>query len=274
MLRSALLALALGSGAAVVATTASVPSDLQPDLQRLLSGDLKFSAGELAELQHGKIVRHTLSPTDAGELSAVGAVRINANKERLAAAYRDIVHFKRNANVLQIGRFSTPPQLADLDTLTINKDDFELRSCRVGRCDIRLPADDIRRFEKEIDWTRQDADAKAAGLFKQMLLENVRSYTSGSDGPGRITQYDDEVAPVTPVRDFHEILKSSPYVDAALPGLSAHLKGFPAEPLPGAEDFLYWSKEKFGFAPFISVTHVTIAQEGQHQYIATTRDVY
>ena len=269
MLRSALLGLALGSAA--VAATAP-PSDLQPELQRLLAADLKFSSGELAALEHGNIVRHMLPPTDAGELSAVGAVRINTSKDRLAAAYRDIVRFQRNPGVLQIGRFSSPPQLADLDALTITKDDVELRNCRVGDCDIRLPADGIHRFEKEIDWKRPDADTRAAELFKQMLLDNVRAYTNG--GPGRITQYDDEVAPVTPVADFHAILKSSPYVETAFPGLGAHLSAFPSEPLAGAEDFLYWSKEKFGFAPFISVTHVTIAAEGSHEYIAATRDVY
>jgi hypothetical protein len=63
-------------------------------------------------------------------------------------------------------------------------------------------------------------------------------------------------------------------VDAVLPGLGASLAAYPDDPLPGAEDFLYWSKEKFGIAPFISVTHVTIVSAGPHQYVATTRDVY
>ena len=47
-----------------------------------------------------------------------------------------------------------------------------------------------------------------------------------------------------------------------------------AGPLAGAEDFLYWSKEKFGIAPFISVTHVTIVPAGAHQSLMATRDVY
>jgi hypothetical protein len=109
-------------------------------------------------------------------------------------------------------------------------------------------------------------------LFKQMMFDNVRAYTSG--GPGRITQYDDDRPPILPVDAFHALLNSSSYIDAALPGLSAHLTSFPADGLPGAEDFLYWSKEKFGFAPFISVTHVTLVPAGPHQYVATTRDVY
>src|SRR5262249_59655839 len=93
-------------------------------------------------------------------------------------------------------------------------------------------------------------------------------------GTGRLTASDDDRAPTKPVEDFHGVLKSSPYLDRALPGLAAHLASSPAEPLAGAEDFLYWTKEKFGIAPFISVTHVTIVPAGPHQSIATSRDVY
>ena len=271
MVRAGLLASIAG---AVVVVASGAPGDLQPDLHRLLAGDLKFSAGEIADLQQGKIVKHTLPATAAGEVAAVGAVRVNAPKERFLSAYRDIVHFKRNENVLEIGRFGNPPELSDLDGLSITKEDFDLRTCRVGSCDIRLPADGIHRFEREIDWKRPDADARAATLFKEMLLDNVRAYLNGGSGPARITQYDDDNTPVTPVADFQAVLKSSPYLDIALPGLSAHLSSFPSESLPGVEDFLYWSKEKFGFAPFISVTHVTLAPQGAHDYVATTRDVY
>src|SRR5947207_7701083 len=158
---AAIVALAL---ATAVGAADRPPSDLQPELHRLLVGHLKFSAGEISDLERGKIVRHILPPTAAGELAVVGGVRIRGSKTQLLAAYRDIVRFKRNASVLQIGRFSNPPDPADLDALTITPDDFDLRGCRVGRCDIRLPAEGIRRFASEVDWARADADAKAATL--------------------------------------------------------------------------------------------------------------
>ena len=269
MTRTAVIVLAL---AATMAAAERPWSDLQPELHDLLVAHLKFSPGEIADLERGKIVRHMLPPTSAGEMAVVGGVRIRANKEQLLVAYRDIVRFKRNASVLQIGRFSNPPDLSDLDALTITKDDFDLRDCRVGRCDIRLPAEGIHRFAAEVDWSRPDADARAAAMFKQMLLDNVRAYIAG--GPGRITEYDDEPEPVRPVEDFHAVLQSSPYVDAAAPGLAAHLTHYHGDALAGAEDFLYWSKEKFVIAPFISVTHVTLVPQGPHQYVAATRDVY
>ena len=269
MLRTVLVALALGT-AALAADQAA--SDLQPELRLLLAGDLKFSAGEIADLEAGKIVKHTLPPTGPGEVAAVGGIRIRASRERFVAAYRDVVHFKRGANVLEIGRFGDPPEPADLDGLTVTRDDADFRECRVGDCGLRLPAADIQRFASEVDWKKPDADVRAVALFKQLLSENVRAYTNG--GPGRMLQYDDDKRPIRPLDEFSALLKSSPYIDAAVPGLAAHLSEFPVGRLAGADDFMYWSKEKFGIAPFISVTHVTMAPDSPHQSVTATRDVY
>ena len=105
-----------------------------------------------------------------------------------------------------------------------------------------------------------------------MLLDNVRAYVSG--GPGRILLYDDEKRAVRPVDDFNALLEPSPYIGALVPGLAEHLREFPMRPLPGAEDFLYWSKEKFGFTPFVTVTHVTIAPPLPTSVVITSKDVY
>src|SRR5262249_29215825 len=112
----------------------------------------------------------------------------------------------------------------------------------------------------------------ASVLFKQLLLTHVRSYMTG--GPGRITEYDDGRTPILPALASEDLIRSSPYLDALKPGLAAHVQCMWSNPLDGADDFLYWSKEKFAFAPFVSVTHVTIAQAGPHQTIAANRDVY
>jgi hypothetical protein len=127
-------------------------------------------------------------------------------------------------------------------------------------------------LQHEIDWNSRDADARAAMLFKEILYENVRAYVSG--GPGRITEYDDGSRPIRPVDDFVGLLRHSRYLETLLPSLPEHLEHFPATPLGQAEDFLYWSKEKFGLTPFISVTHVTMAPAAPGRYLITSRDVY
>ena len=258
--------------AAAVAIAAAPASDLQPELRALLARDFRFSSSDVADLEKGKVVTHRLGATAVGEVAAVGAVRVKARKEALVSRYRDIVQFKRGADVVQIGRFGNPPTLKDLAPLTIDKQDVDVRMCRVGNCDIRLPAATIVRFQREINWKARDADERAATLFKAVLLDNVSAYLSG--GPGRIVQYDDDKRTVRPVDDFVGLLKSSPYIGALVPGLPDHLRTFPSNPLPGAEDFLYWSKEKFGLTPFITVTHVTITHPTPASFVIASKDVY
>src|SRR5262249_5757669 len=86
--------------------------------------------------------------------------------------------------------------------------------------------------------------------------------------------YDDGKTPVRPVAASEELIRTAGYLDALQPGLAAHVTCFWSNPLEGAEDFLYWTKETFGVSPFISVTHVTIAPAGPHQSLSTNRDVY
>lgn len=268
----ALLAAAAVAAVAIVAIGAAPASDLPPELRALLARDFRFSSSDLADLEKGKAVTHRLGATAAGEIAAVGAVRVKARKETFVSRYRDIVQFKRGADVVEIGRFGNPPTLEDLAPLTIDKQDVDVRTCRVGNCDIRLPAETIVRFQHEIDWKARDAEERAATLFKQVLLANVRAYLSGS--PGRIVQYDDDKRTVRPVDDFAGLLDSSPYIEALVPGLPSHLRTFPSNPLPGAEDFLYWSKEKFGYTPFITVTHVVITHPTPASFVIASKDVY
>jgi hypothetical protein len=271
--RRSKLAFSLSLFAAALLTLAAGPSsDLQPDLHLLLTRDLRFSASEIADLERGKTAKHVLPANASGEVAVAGGVRVRVPKEKFVAAYQDIRRFKQGPDVVEVGRFHNPPQFDDLAALTVVHEDVDLRECKVGDCDIRLPADTIARFQREIDWRRADADAQAARLFKHVLFDEVTAYLSG--GAGRIQQYDDDKRPVRPVDDFAGLVRNSPYLDAIVPGLGAHFDRFPHGRLEGADDFLYWSKEKFGLTPFISVTHVALVPNGPHQYVAATRDVY
>ena len=259
--------------AALVFGAAAGPgSTIAQEVRGVLTRDLRLGPSELGELERGRIIRRALDALAPGEVGVVGAVRVAATAEAFVDSARRIEEFKRGPDILQIGRFSNPPQLADLDPLVIDKEDVDLRRCRVGACDIRLPAQAIARVQREIDWSARDADRRSAELFKRILFDHVHSYVQG--GPGRITRYDDEKRAVMPVDDFDGLLKSSPYVGALVPALPAHLRDPATNALPGADDLLYWSKEKFGLTPFITVTHVVIARAPAGTYVIASRDVY
>jgi hypothetical protein len=266
---SAAVAVAIGS----VALAQTPSPDVAPDVRDVLTRQLRFSNGELADLQRGKIVKHGLDAAAPGEIAVVGAVRINVPKAVFLDRVRDIVSFKRDPNVLQIGRFSATPSVADMDALSVGEDDFDARDCRVGECSVRLSAEAIRRLPQEVDLKAPDAQARAAVWFKQVIVDDVAAYVSG--GAGRMQQYDDGPRPIRPVDEFDGILKNAPSIGALVPNLPDHLKNYPSNHVADPEeDFLYWSKEKFGASPFITVTHVTIACASPETCVMTTKDVY
>jgi hypothetical protein len=244
---------------------------IEAGVRAVLTSQLWFSDGDLADLGRGHVVKHGLESRAPGEVAVVGAILIRAPKAAFLAHVRDIVRFKSGPGVLQIGRFSSPPVLDDLAALMIDKDDFDPRSCRVGDCGIRLPASVIERVGREVDVNAPDAQARGAALFKQVLLDDVSAYMSGTD---RMTQYDDGPKPIRPRDELAGILAAMPEIGALMPGLPDHLLHFPSSRLSDAEDFLYWSKEKFGVAPFITVTHVTIVCRSTATCLMATRDVY
>lgn len=238
----------------------------------VLTRYLRFTATELADLQRNRVVKHSLDSRSPGEFGVAGAARVHAPKDAFFAAARDIVRFKSDPGVLQIGLLSNPPTIDDLARLTVDDDDFDAAHCRVRDCGIRLPADMIRRAQDEIDAKGPNAQEQAAAWFKRALIADVAAYMSG--GPGRFEQYDDDPSPIRPLDDFQAVLGHTPAIGALAPALIDHLAKFPAARAADAEDVFYWSKEKFGAEPFISVTQVTFLCPSPRTCVMTTKDVY
>jgi hypothetical protein len=270
-MRQRIAAAALVASVAVLRGAAQAP-DLDPEIRAVLMRHLRFSTSELADLARDRVVRHNLDAKTPGEFGVAGGARIGAPKAAFFAAARDIVRFKSDPGVLQIGRFSDPPIADDLAALSVDRDDFDAAACKVGDCGIRLPADLIRRLRQDVDVNAPNAQEQAAAWFKRALLADLNAYLTGS--PARFAQYDDGDSPIRPLDDFTAVLERSTAIAALVPHLADHLAGFPAARLPGAEDFFYWSKERFGVAPFISITQVTIVCPSERTCVMTTKDVY
>jgi hypothetical protein len=257
-------------GAAPFVVAAETPG-IAPDLRAVLLHDFRFSPADLTDLERGRIVKRGLGATTPGEIAVVAATRVDVEKNVFVERFRDIARFKAGPDVRQIGRFSSPPAIGDLALLTIDDADFDGRACRVGDCDVRLPADSIRRFQKEIDWTAPDADSRAAALFKHMIFDNVQAYLAGASA--RFAEYNDDKRPIHPIQEFVGLLRNFPAIGKLVPDLPAHLEHFPSAALAGAEDFLYWSKEVVAGLPFITITHVTIVTRAS-EVVITSKDVY
>jgi hypothetical protein len=105
-------------------------------------------------------------------------------------------------------------------------------------------------------WSSADAERKATELARTALLRYVERYLAG--GNAQLSEYSDKKQPHRVAEQFDAILKPSPYIFDYDPGFYEYLSDYPKKHLEGVEDYLYWSKEKFGLKPVISVTHVSI----------------
>jgi hypothetical protein len=101
----------------------------------------------------------------------------------------------------------------------------------------------------------------------------VKRYLIG--GNEQLTQYDDKKRPLRLADEFGAILKASPYIFDYEPEFYAYLREYPKKPLDGVENFIYWSKEKFGLKPVVSVTHVSIYQRPEMGFtLIASKQIY
>jgi hypothetical protein len=77
-------------------------------------------------------------------------------------------------------------------------------------------------------------------------------------GNAALVTFNDRDEPVSLGAEWSGILASASGLHSFLPELTRYLDRYPAEPLPGARDVLYWLKENYGLKPVISIVHGVI----------------
>src|SRR5688572_5331425 len=105
---------------------------------------------DLARVAAGHVYSRTLPVRHSREVATLGIVRIQTTPQRYIDGVADIVAFKRDDKILQIGTFSTPPQQGDVAELTLAEEDVDsLRECRIASCEVQLSAQAIERFRAD-----------------------------------------------------------------------------------------------------------------------------
>ena len=222
-----------------------------------LSAAFTLSTAEIAPIDRGQIVTRTLAVQNAREVATLGVVRVGTTPEQYVEQLRDIATFKRTADILQIGTFTTAPLESDLESLTIEDADLKrLRECRTGDCGVRLSADGIERIRREIDWRAADASRKASLLLRRLLVDYVAAYQLR--GGAAAMEYAGTSAPLNVGREFASLVEADTSTWTYVPRLRRHLIEYPATPHDPSSDFVYWSKERVHGRPVVSITHVAI----------------
>lgn len=222
-----------------------------------LSQYIRASKSDIRRLERGEVVTTTLDGPDGREVTSFGTIRVHCTPEVFAARVRDIERFKASEYVLQIGRFQAPPTIQDVTMLTLDPDDREsMRECRPGSCGLRLPAAEMDRFRTTIPWGKPGEIEAAGAAMRQFLVDEARTYLA--EGSPALPTYADRPKGVPRALAFRQLLRPSAFPAEYQPDLFRFLDEFPRTPLEGAESILYWSREKFGLKPVISITHTVL----------------
>ena len=213
---------------------------------------LSLTGKEISGVYLGRVVSKTLDTNDKRELAVLGAVIMDVPPETVVDAIRDITKFKSGKEVLGIGKFSAF-EASEMKALALEDSEATaLADCEVRDCPFKMPAAWIESLRMEKD------GAKREEMLRQLLSAYAKDYSAR--GAKAVIEYNNKKDPVFPQKEFESILAASPYLQALAPGFSAYLKDYPLNAPSDTEDYIYWSAEKFGFKPVVSLTHVIISR--------------
>jgi hypothetical protein len=251
-----LAVIALLAGSSMVPFQTQAPGD---DVA-LLHQFIRASDADLRSLQRGGVITETLEAPDGREITTFGAIRVTCTPAVFAARVRNIEQFKASEYVIQIGHFQPQPVLQDVAALTFDASDRQaMRTCRAGSCAVRLPAAAMDKFRTTVPWgTPAEADT-AATIMRQFIVDEARTYLAG--GSASMPDYADRPGTLPRAAAFRLLLRPSTYHAEYQADLFRWLDEFPRGAVAGGDSFLYWSHERFGLKPVISISHSVLLRK-------------
>lgn len=222
---------------AVCSLTASVGSGLTQTgpggfpgrLDRFFSTSVKLTADERRQLLSGAPIGRLLEADPSKEVAVFGAVWVQAPIVRYVEAVTDIERFETGGGFRVTKKIGDPARPEDFRDLVLPSDDVrDLRSCRVGDCELKVSAEGLARLQREVDWSRPDAKAQVERTVRAMAVDYVTVYREG--GNSRLAVYRDRRNPTFVANEFRELIGNMPAVAEFLPEMRKYLLDFPAPP--------------------------------------------
>lgn len=216
-----------------------------------------LASSDVSRLDTGAIVAHVTNGQSPNELFVVAAVKIRAPRQRVTDFYGQMIAYVDGSVTLAFGRFGSPPSIADVKDLAFDRRDVDdMKSCRPGRCDVRLGGAGLDKLRSAIDWSATDYVERVNAFARKAAVDYVAAYQSRGDAA--LFTYNDRAEAVSLKEQWLGILAGSPLFHQYTPELKTYLEQFPGGSLPGVRNVFYWSKEDYGFKPVINIVHGVI----------------
>jgi hypothetical protein len=243
------------------------PPELPSALDNYMATAVRPTARERQTLMSGGPLTKLLDSDASREVAVFGAIWIDASPAMYARRVKDIEHFERGGAFRITKRISAPPSLQDFAQLELPADDVkDLRSCRVGDCELKLGAKSLQELRAEVHWGTPSEKAEADAVFRRRALEYVTAYRKG--GNKELAVYRDADDPVFVEKEFRSMIERAPAL-VPMPDLLRYLLEYPAATLERSSDFFYWQEAQFGLKPTIRINHFIVQDRPEATVIAS-----
>jgi hypothetical protein len=222
----------------------------------------------------GQPVVKVLAAQDKQEIAVCGLVALRVPPETFLQSFRESMVRKSDSVILEIGKFSSAPTIEDLNSLTLEPRDIDdLKTCVAGDCKVKLSAQMMQRFQREIDWTAPNYHSQVTLLFKNILLDYVREYLR--QGDAALIEYNDKPKGVRLAEQTQSLIDASTFGQSLPNNLPPDSRQLSESGLSVVEDSLVWSKIKFGLKPVIAINHVVIYKQQQDpEILVVSKQIY
>jgi len=241
-----------------IAAAAPLPGQQTPaTLVRFLRQSIGLDSAQLAAVERGTAVVKVLDTKNQRDVAVFGIITADVPRQVYVGYLRDFPTSLRTPTRARFGIFSDPATAADVQALVVDERDVsEVRDCHPDDCKIKLPATEMQRLHKEIDWSAADPQVQVNAYARQRLLEYVTTYRTRGDTA--MVVYDNR-GNVRASSAFAALLSESPYVYEYVPSFHEYLATYPRSKLDGLTEVLFWSEDRLPrLKPILSLTHLAV----------------
>ncbi len=236
----------------------------------------KLSESEIDEIRAGKALAKIVETGIPDQVFVMGAVHIHAAPKSYLAFAADLSELQKMPGYLAVGKFSTSPQLSDLEGFTLSHEDVsDLRKCKPEHCQIQLPANVIADVQRSIDWKSPNVERDVNQLAQRLALEALQQYQKG--GNLALGAYRDKKGPTVVAGVFQSLLSQAKALPVYMPVLQRYLLDFPRYQSPDITTEFYWEKVNFGLKPMLRIVQ-RVSFEGIHAaqpvYVVALKQLY
>jgi len=257
--------------AAVLCLLAQPAAAQIPEASALLAA-LGLSPDEIAQVEAGQLVRHSVPPASERELTAGIAFEVPIPPAQLVAQSKRDLLDRVDPNMIAFAAVAPPGSPADFAKLTLAPDAAKRAAQYVGAQpggDLNLSAEEIAAFNALGSGA---APAAVEAQVRSALLARVQAYaTKGLAGIAPYARADGQTR--SPADELRTATAAGKKLEKYAPAAFQLLQTYPNGKPPGTEEIFRWSHFDAHGVPTIALTHVLIVPDGD-AYIVLQRQFY